>query len=187
MNTNFKKSILIDLDGVLNTYTGDFDENYIPPIKEGAFEFLKKLSEKYDIKIFTSRKLSLVSEWVKENIAIEPILIEDTKEYKEYIVGKTDLMYYETHRIEMEKHAKYEGNNNNQFTVLTVVDGEQIKVYSKSNPEFCYTASFLDIVTIPSTIQDYVVEADGYQPVVVHKTILREGYSRYKNNDYWNR
>lgn len=127
------------------------------------------------------------SEWVKENIAIEPILIEDTKEYKEYIVGKTDLMYYETHRIEMEKHAKYEGNNNNQFTVLTVVDGEQIKVYSKSNPEFCYTASFLDIVTIPSTIQDYVVEAEGYQPVVVHKTILREGYSRYKNNDYWNR
>lgn len=127
------------------------------------------------------------SDWVKENIAIEPILIDETKEYKEYIVGKTDLMYYETHRIEMEKYAKYEGNNNNQFTVLTVVDGEQIKVYSKSNPEFHYTASFLDIVTIPSTIQDYVVEAEGYQPVVIHKTVLREGYSRYKNNDYWNR
>jgi len=37
----FKKTILVDLDGVLNTYTGKFDENFIPPIKDGAFEFIK--------------------------------------------------------------------------------------------------------------------------------------------------
>ena len=43
MQNTFKKTILIDLDGVLNTYTGDFDENIIPPIKEGAYEFIKKL------------------------------------------------------------------------------------------------------------------------------------------------
>lgn len=36
----FKKTILIDLDGVLNTYTGNFDENVIPPIKKGALEFI---------------------------------------------------------------------------------------------------------------------------------------------------
>ena len=40
-----KKTILIDLDGVLNTYTGNFDKDFIPPIKEGAFDFLKNLSE----------------------------------------------------------------------------------------------------------------------------------------------
>ena len=127
------------------------------------------------------------SQWVKENIAIEPILIEEGEGYKEYIVGRTELMYYETHRIELDTHAAYHGQNHGQFTVITVVDGEQVKVYSKSRPEFCYTANFLDIVTIPADIDDYVIEAQSYQPAVVHKVILREGYSRYKNPDYKNR
>ena len=47
----FKKTILIDLDGVLNTYTGNFDKDFIPPIKEGAKEFLENLSKKFVIKI----------------------------------------------------------------------------------------------------------------------------------------
>ena len=67
MNNTFKKTILIDLDGVLNTYRGKFDEANIPPIKEGAYEFIKKLSERYQIKIFTSRNLFLVSKWIIQN------------------------------------------------------------------------------------------------------------------------
>ncbi len=39
-----KKTILIDLDGVLNEYIGKFDINLIPPIKNGAKEFLQDLS-----------------------------------------------------------------------------------------------------------------------------------------------
>jgi mannose-6-phosphate isomerase len=126
-------------------------------------------------------------EWVDKNIAIEPILVEETSQYKEYIVGKTELMYYETSRVELKTHGTYEGHNNGQFTVLTLVDGEEIEVYSKSNPEFRFTQRYLDIVTVPATIEDYVIEAKGYQPVVVHKTYLRENYTRYKNPEYKNR
>ena len=63
----YKKTILIDLDGVLNTYDGDFDENYIPPIKDGALEFVKNMSENYKIKIFTTRNRLLASEWIINN------------------------------------------------------------------------------------------------------------------------
>ncbi len=63
----FKRTILIDLDGVLNTYTGNYDENNIPPIREGAYEFIKELSETYKIVLFTSRNLLLASEWVIKN------------------------------------------------------------------------------------------------------------------------
>ena len=63
----FKKTILIDLDGVLNTYTGNFDENVIPPIKDGALEFIKNLSVNYKIKIFTTRNRLLASEWAINN------------------------------------------------------------------------------------------------------------------------
>lgn len=40
-----KKTILIDLDGVLNEYTGNYDVNNIPRMKFGADEFLKILSK----------------------------------------------------------------------------------------------------------------------------------------------
>ena len=64
---HFKKTILIDLDGVLNTYTGNFDENLIPPIKDGALKFIKNLSKNYKIKIFTTRNCLIASEWIINN------------------------------------------------------------------------------------------------------------------------
>ena len=45
----FKKTILVGLDGVLNTYKGDFNEHNIPAINEGAYEFNKKLAETYKL------------------------------------------------------------------------------------------------------------------------------------------
>ena len=105
--------------------------------------------------------------WVRENIAIKPVVLKETDQYVEYVVGKTDLMYYETHRIELCTGGVYEGSNNGQFTVVTVVDGEQARISSKSHPEFSYTARFLDVVTIPATIEDYEIRAEGYQPVVI--------------------
>ena len=46
----YKKTILMDLDGVLNNYTY-FDEKNIPSVKEGVVEFLEKLytTEEYEI------------------------------------------------------------------------------------------------------------------------------------------
>lgn len=62
-----KKLILIDLDGVLNEYIGDYKENYIPPIKIGAKDFLENLSKNYKLKIFTSRNKLLTAKWLIDN------------------------------------------------------------------------------------------------------------------------
>ena len=67
MDKIFKRTILIDLDGVLNEYTGNFDKEYIPPIKNGAKEFIKNLSEKFELKLFTTRNKILASKWLIEN------------------------------------------------------------------------------------------------------------------------
>lgn len=64
---NKKRTILIDLDGVLNEYKGCFDPYFIPNIKNGAKEFLTELSESFDIKIFTTRNKMLASKWIMEN------------------------------------------------------------------------------------------------------------------------
>jgi len=51
----------------LNEYAGNFDKDYIPPLKDGAEEFLKKLSQNYEIKIFTTRNRLQASKWLIEN------------------------------------------------------------------------------------------------------------------------
>ncbi len=61
------KTILIDLDGVLNEYTGDYNPNYIPPMRIGVDDLLEKLSYKYDVKIFTTRNYDLAKEWLINN------------------------------------------------------------------------------------------------------------------------
>ena len=67
MADEFKKTILFDLDGVLNTYEGEYDKNYIPPIKDGAYKLIKELSEDYKIVIFTTRNSLIASKWIIEN------------------------------------------------------------------------------------------------------------------------
>ena len=64
----FTKKILIDLDGVLNEYGKEkFNENYIPKIKVGAYEFLEKLSQSAELYLFTSRNLMLATKWLINN------------------------------------------------------------------------------------------------------------------------
>jgi len=52
---------------VLNEYTGNFDKDYIPPIKNGAKEFLENLSKNFEIKIFTTRNKILAIKWLINN------------------------------------------------------------------------------------------------------------------------
>ena len=63
----FKKTILIDLDGVLNEYQGGFEKGYIPPMKDGVKEFLQSLSKDYELKLFTTRNKILATKWLIEN------------------------------------------------------------------------------------------------------------------------
>ena len=61
------KTILIDLDGVLNNYTGNYDKDIIPDIKAGAEDFLKQLNKTYSIKLFTVRNKIKTFKWLKKN------------------------------------------------------------------------------------------------------------------------
>ena len=64
----YTKRILIDLDGVLNEYGQyKFNENVIPTIKLGAYEFLETLSLKAELYLFTSRNLMLTTKWLISN------------------------------------------------------------------------------------------------------------------------
>lgn len=59
-------NIAIDFDGVLNTYTGWNGKYDLYEPRKGADEFLKQLSEKFEVIIFTTREVNSVSRWLDE-------------------------------------------------------------------------------------------------------------------------
>ena len=62
-----KKLIQIDLDGVLNNYDGHYEADKIASIKDGAFEFVQKLSNDFTLELFTVRDKQFCEMWLEKN------------------------------------------------------------------------------------------------------------------------
>ena len=97
----FKKRIMIDLDGVLNNYT-KYDENYIPPIREGAAEFLNRLCSlnKYELILFTTRPEKLAEQWLGNN-KINHYFKEITN------IKKPASIYIDDRALKFEQYSVY--------------------------------------------------------------------------------
>lgn len=59
-----KKKILIDFSSVLMKNNKIYSMDYIGPMRKGAEYFLKEVSKKYEIIIFTTKNKIAVAEWV---------------------------------------------------------------------------------------------------------------------------
>ncbi len=62
---NAKKTLMVDLDGVLDNYIFYTDE--IPSIRTGAKDFIKKLSDNYELILFTTRSPKQATQWLQQN------------------------------------------------------------------------------------------------------------------------
>ncbi len=110
-----KKTISVDLDGVLNIYDGNYKENQIPDIKDGAKEFLHELSKFYNIHIFTVRSTKLVKSWLeKYNLSDIVSEISDKKsQYSSIILDDRAINFEGNFQYAIEKiknfkpHWKY--------------------------------------------------------------------------------
>ena len=60
-----KKTIMIDLDGVLDNYEKYTED--IPKIRKGAKDFIIKLSKDYELILFTTRSPMLATKWLINN------------------------------------------------------------------------------------------------------------------------
>jgi hypothetical protein len=99
------KTILLDLDGVLNTYAGEYKEGYIPPIRSEAIKFLEEISKKYEILIFTTRNKRLVKQWLSNNKCIK---------YISKITNKKEPAYL----IVDDRCVTFDGNYNNLLLMI---------------------------------------------------------------------
>ncbi len=114
------------------------------------------------------------AEWVMKHLAFPPRLLCEGQGWRELLVGQYEDIYFETHRIEMATGSRYPGENKDDFTVITIVDGESARIQSVEDPGCNYEAGYLDVILVPASIGKYEVIATGNQPVVLHKTFVRE-------------
>ncbi len=119
-------------------------------------------------------KKERTSEWVDKNLIQAPKLVRSGEGYAEYIVGEHDLIYFSLRRLEFLNEI--EDDTNGQFHVLTLVDGEDVIIEALDSPERSDDQKLLDVVVVPANIGRYVVRNRGSQPVVIHKTMLKEGF-----------
>ena len=110
----------------------------------------------------------------KDYIVQKPRLADSGEGWEEYIVGENEQLYFSLRRLEFEKACRQDTAG--RFHVLTLVDGERIRVRSLEHPERSYEAAFMDLVVVPASMGQYVIENLGAEPIRVHKTLLRDGF-----------
>jgi len=95
-----QKTLQIDLDGVLNTYCGVYNEFVISPPREGAHDFLEELAKNYKVEIFTVRNAKLVVHWLIAN------------KLDKYIANVTNVKNPYASVILDDRALRFEGNYN---------------------------------------------------------------------------
>ena len=110
-----------------------------------------------------------------EYIVQKPRLAASGEGWEEYILGENPQVYFSLRRLEFEKQCEQD-TCGDRFHVLTLVDGEHIRIRSVEHPERFFDLDFMEIACVPADLGKYVIENLGVEPVRVHKTLLRDGY-----------
>ena len=123
-----------------------------------------------ELNVATERRTS----WIRENVVQKPRFVRGHEGQGECILGEHDLMYISLRRLEFDKSI--DDDTDGVFHVLTVVDGDRVRIRSKKDPELYYDADFMDIVVVPAALGEYEIVNLGNEPIRIHKTTLREGF-----------
>ncbi|MBP5558767.1 MAG: phosphoheptose isomerase [Bacteroidales bacterium] len=110
-----------------------------------------------------------------EYIVQQPRLDCEGDGWKEYILGENPQMYISLRRLEFDDRCEQD-TKGEKFHVLTLVDGDHIRIRSAEHPERFFDLDFMEIACVPASMGKYVIENLGKEPIRVHKTCLRDGY-----------
>lgn len=112
--------------------------------------------------------------WVEDNLVRPAKLISEGDGWRESLVGEHDSIYFTLKLLEFD--SEITGDTKGLFQVLTLVDGERVRIESLGNPGYSFIQNYLDIVVVPAGFGPYRIVNMGAQPVVVHKTHVKESY-----------
>jgi len=116
------------------------------------------------------------ADWIHENVVQQPRTVRKGEGYEETILGEHDLLYFSLRHLCFEKEV--EDDTNGKFHVLSLVDGEHVRIESAENPDIFFEQHFLDVVLVPASMGKYRIVNLGNHPITIHKTCLKEGFEQ---------
>jgi hypothetical protein len=114
--------------------------------------------------------------WVSENLVQEPRLLRSGDGWKEVTVGEHDLIYFALRNLIFDQRMTDDPID--RFHVLALVDGEQVMIRSLQDPTRFFIQRYLDVVVVPAAFGPYELINQGVGTVVVHKTLLKDGFEQ---------
>lgn len=129
-----------------------------------------------EINVNQNRRASVIHDPSSPDYIVqEPRLADKGDGWEEYILGENPQVYFSLRRLEFEKQCEQD-TKGEKFHVLTLVDGDRVRIRSKAHPERYFDLDFMEIACVPADMGQYVIENLGNEPIRVHKTCLRDGY-----------
>jgi mannose-6-phosphate isomerase class I len=101
-----------------------------------------------------------------------PVTVREGDGFKEEIVGEHDLIYFSLRRLNFDRDIS-DDTKGEKFHVLTLVEGDEVLIYSKNDPTRCYHQKFMDVVVVPASMGEYGIINLGKTPCRVNKTMLK--------------
>jgi mannose-6-phosphate isomerase class I len=113
-------------------------------------------------------------EWVRKNLIQEPRAVRKDEEGEELVVGEHELLYFSLRNLRFTTRMTDEASD--RFHVLVLVEGEKVLIRSLEDPSKYFVQHYMDMVVVPASFGAYELLNQGEGTVVVHKTMLKDGY-----------
>ena len=110
-----------------------------------------------------------------EYIVQKPRLADKGEGWEEYILGENPQVYFSLRRLEFETRCEQD-TKGEKFHVLTLVDGDHVRIRSVEHPDRFFDLDFMEIACVPADMGKYEIINLCKEPIRVHKTCLRDGY-----------
>lgn len=95
--------------------------------------------------------------WVKAHLYQQPRLLRGGSDWKEEIIGESDLLFFAIHRLEFTKHMA--DDTMGRFHVLNLVEGERCEIVTaKAGPR---ELRFAESMIIPASVGNYTLRNTG--------------------------
>ncbi len=112
--------------------------------------------------------------WVRKNLIQEPRLVRRDETGEEFVVGEHELLYFSLRNLRFARRMTDETSD--RFHVLVLVEGEKVMIRSLGDPQRYFVQHYMDMVVVPASFGKYELLNLGEGVVVVHKTMLKDGY-----------
>ncbi|HWR11712.1 MAG TPA: class I mannose-6-phosphate isomerase [Rectinemataceae bacterium] len=113
-------------------------------------------------------------DWVKKNLIQEPRSLRKDEGGEEFIVGEHELLYFSLRNLRFARRMTDETRD--RFHVLVLVEGEKVMIRSLEDPSRYFIQRYMDMVVVAASFGKYELLNQGEGIVVVHKTLLKDGY-----------